>query len=101
MSIDARVISVICFKNGGGKLNLEGRKRGEKPGQPELFFEDSPEEVTALNGCEIWGGAGGIMLGDIEIAKRNGYTSIVFIASEAFNHAVIEYLRRKNARASE
>jgi len=76
MSIDATVRAVILNENGGGRLELTGPDRG----QSVLTFDaDSDfEEVTALNGCHIWGSSSSIMMGEVEIAKRIGYTQIKF-----------------------
>jgi hypothetical protein len=93
MAIDARVESVHLNENGGGRLNLIDRP-GKPPGiagQRTLNFDKSPEEVTALNGLNIWGGSDFIMLGQIEIAKRDSYTHIVFHDAETFKLAVAAY----------
>lgn len=99
MSIDAKVRSVHHNQDGSGTLNLEPRidASGQKScvGQSVLRYQSAPEEVTSLNGKEIWGGSDSIMLGDVEIAKRKGYTSIVFHDSETFKRACKEY-RRSN-----
>lgn len=101
MSIDARVRAVIHSENGGGRLELEDRpaRPGGVPGirgQGSLDYENEPHEVTALNGLCIWGGSESIMLGDVEIARRVGYTRIVFHDRDTFVRAVREYhLNRK------
>lgn len=64
-------------------------------GQSRLSFDTAPYEVTALNGLEIWGGVSQIMLGDRQIAARDGYTRISFIEREPFLDAVAEYHRRR------
>ena len=74
MSIDAIVKCVHCYEDGSGYLELEGADRG----QPTLSFDKSPEDISALNGQHIWGGASSIMHGHREIAKRQAYTQIVF-----------------------
>lgn len=99
MSIDARVKTVIHNEDGSGRLELIGRpaRPGEMPGiagQCALSYDAAPHEVTALNGLDIWGGGSGIMLGETEIAKRQGYTRIVFCDDEKFKEAVREYHRR-------
>lgn len=93
MSIDARIQTVIIHEDGSGELRLVDRPA--KPGQSQgiagqraLHFESAPEEVTALNGCDIWGGSNTIMLGEIEIAKRTGYTTIVFNSRDQFIAAI-------------
>jgi hypothetical protein len=44
-----------------------------------LFFDKAPEDVGSLEGKEIWGGDNIIMLGKQRIARRDGYTGIVFV----------------------
>jgi hypothetical protein len=44
-----------------------------------LFFDNCPPDVWKLEGKDIWGGANNIMLGDVEIAEREGYTKIRFV----------------------
>ncbi len=85
MSINANV-TVYLDHDGGGSLALSGEERG----QGRLYFRTAPEEVTALNGRHIWGGASTIMLGDREIAKRVGYTGIEFVSREDFIAAIAE-----------
>lgn len=96
MSIDARIESVRIDENGGGRLNLIDRPAnpGATPGcagQKCLKFEKAPEEVTALNGLDVWGDSSSIMLGDIEIAKRVCYTRIAFCETDRFKSAVRAY----------
>lgn len=95
MAIDARIQFVQIGEQGQGALRLIDRpsKTGTPGirGQNSLYFEKAPEEVTALNGLDIWGGSSFIMLGDVEIAKRTGYTSIEFVDSETFKAAVAKY----------
>ena len=95
MSIDARVETVILHENGGGELRLIDRP-GSPPGiagQRVLSFDEATEEVTALNGLNIWGSSGSIMLGSVEIARRDGYTKIIFHDRSIFVMAVAEYHR--------
>lgn len=104
MSIDARVRTVIHNEDGSGRLELEDRpaRLGQVPGiagQGALNYDRAPYEVTALNGLEIWGGSDFIMLGDTEIAKRVGYTRIVFHGDEVFKRAVREYHQRHMERS--
>lgn len=98
MSIDARVKTVIHNEDGSGRLELIDRpvERGTPgiAGQRSLHFSSAPQEVTALNGLDIWGGANSIMLGDVEIAERWGYTRIKFHDDETFNRAVTKYRER-------
>jgi hypothetical protein len=84
MSIDARVDRVEVYSDGSGKLILKDRpaiRFGSTPGiagQAVLFFNKSPEDVGSLEGKDIWGGDNFIMLGERRIARRDGYTGIVF-----------------------
>jgi hypothetical protein len=103
MSIDARVRAVYLHENGGGSLELEDRPRrpGGVPGiagQKRLSFDAAPEEVTALNGREVWGGSGFLMLGDVEIAKRVGYTRIEFHDRETFIRAIRAIAAKEGTR---
>lgn len=95
MSIDANVAFVEVHEDGSGTLHLCDRKPEGSRGQSRLHFVTAPYEVTALNGLEVWGGDGQIMLGRREIAKRHGYTRISFIEPEAFKAAVAEYHRSR------
>jgi hypothetical protein len=87
MSIDARVDDVTVHASGAGELRLKDRpgRPGRGPqdagiaGQTVLFFDRCPPDVWKLEGKDIWGGANNIMLGDVEIAEREGYTKIRFV----------------------
>jgi hypothetical protein len=99
MSIDARVDAIILYVESdmSGELHLIDRP-GNPPGiagQRKLYFDKAPHEVTALNGLDIWGGGSGIMLGDVEIAKRVGYATIVFYGRETFLNAVKFYHEKR------
>ena len=101
MSIDARVRYVHVHEDGSGELHLEDRP-GNPPGiagQRVLAYVEAPEEVTALNGLDIWGGSDGIMLGEVEIAKRRSYTWIEFVGRDQFVEAVKKYHERRKANA--
>ncbi len=74
MSINATVKTVYINEDGGGALSLEGDERG----QPMLFFDEAPEDVTALNGRQVWGSADSLMAHETKIADRIGYTKIRF-----------------------
>jgi hypothetical protein len=106
MSIDARVKTVYHYENGSGKLELVDRPpsrpndTGGIKGQSSLCFDSAPEEVTALNGLDIWGSSGSVMLGDIEIAKRIGYTGLAFCDGEKFKEAVRKYHERTAKKAA-
>lgn len=80
MSIDAIVETVYHNEDGSGSLKLKARDTKSGPaGQNRLYFDKAPHDVTALNGREIWGGAGEIMVGETKIANRIGYTQIEFV----------------------
>lgn len=85
MSIDAKIETVHHYENGSGKLALVGESRGCS----DLHFDAAPHDVTALNGRRIWGGDSSIMCGEVEIAKREGYTKIVFCV-ESVSAAIAE-----------
>lgn len=95
MSIDANVAYVQLNEDGSGSLHLCDRVPEGSRGQSRLHFDTAPYEVTALNGLSIWGGASHIMLGDIEIARREGYTQISFSERERFLAAVAAYHARQ------
>lgn len=95
MAIDANVAYVELNEDGSGLLHLCDRIPNGSRGQSRLHFSTAPHEVTALNGLEIWGGAGQIMLGEREIAKRDSYTHISFIEREPFLAAVAAYHRHR------
>lgn len=94
MAIDANVAYVECREDGSGTLHLCDRIPNGSRGQSRLHFDTAPYEVTALNGLQIWGGDSFIMLGDTEIAKREGYTRISFNGRDTFLAAVRDYHRR-------
>lgn len=93
MSIDARVQQVVVHHNGSGELRLidrpakpkESSQRAGIAGQSVLFFDSAPADIGLLQGRDIWGGANGIMLGDVKIAEREGYTKVHFIVSSVGN----------------
>lgn len=91
VAIDANVAYVHLNEDGSGTLHLCDRVPEGSRGQSRLHFATAPYEVTALNGLSIWGGASQIMLGDHEIARRDGYTRISFIEWEPFLAAVAAY----------
>lgn len=102
MSIDAKVETVIHNEDGSGELRLVDRPATKDgvpgiAGQRTLCYTTAPHEVTALNGLNIWGGSSSIMLGEIEIAKREGYTRIVFHADDVFKDAVKKYHQKHNS----
>lgn len=96
MSIDARVETVIHNEDGSGELRLIDRpaRKGGTPGvagQRVLSYSKAPYTVTSLNGCDVWGGSGQLILGDRKIADRQGYTHIKFVSDEEFTDACVEY----------
>ena len=95
MAIDALVAYVELKEDGSGVLHLCDRVPNGSRGQSRLHFASAPYEVTALNGVPLWGGDSQIMLGDIEIAKREGYTGISFNERDVFREAIIEYHRKR------
>lgn len=97
MAIDALVAYVELKEDGSGTLHLCDRVPEGSRGQSRLHFATAPYEVTALNGLPIWGGDR-IMLGEHEIAKRDGYTQISFTEREPFLAAVAEHHRREREK---
>lgn len=93
MSIDAHVQNVVINPDGSGRLELIDRpaKRGQTPGkrgQAALRFKKSFPEVAELEGLNILGNDGVIMLGDTTIASRKNYTDIQFIPRQSFLEAL-------------
>jgi len=95
MAIDANVAYVELKEDGSGTLHLCDRIPDGSRGQSRLYFDAAPYEVTALNGLPIWGGGTFVMLGDEQIARREGYTKISFTERERFLAAVAEYHQRR------
>ncbi len=91
MSINAIVKTIYLNEDGSGRLALEGDERG----QPALYFKTAPEEVTALNGKQVWGGANTLMHGEMKIAERTSYTDIVFVDAETFKAAIAAESKRR------
>ncbi len=105
MSIDARITRVDLTADGFGRVYLEDRPKNFPggyegcKGQPSLDFDDAPEEVTALNGLNVWGSDDALMLGERKIASRVGYTRIEFVPREEFLAAVKAYREKRKAKA--
>lgn len=82
MAIDARIVG-IRQADGEVKLTLEGRQPGTSPGQSTLVITNPPEqwktELAPLIGMCVWGGSSEIMLGDKQLAKRDGYVGITLV----------------------
>ncbi len=92
MSIDARVtaISKELGEDKPIKLYLEDRPGGGPAGQETLTILNTGViketkywaiYLCRLIGCDIWGGAGEIMLGDTVFAQRHGYTGILLVGN--------------------
>lgn len=99
MAIDAHVAYVELNEDGSGTLHLCDRIPNGSRGQSRLHFDTAPYEVTALNGLPIWGGASQIMLGDREIATREGYTRISVSDRDQFLAAVTAYHESHRGKA--
>lgn len=97
MAIDANVAYVDLREDGSGTLHLCDRVANGSRGQSRLHFTAAPYEVTALNGLSVWGGDSTLMLGDREIARRDGYTRISFIEREPFLAAIAAYHAKRRA----
>jgi hypothetical protein len=97
MSIDANVAYVETKEDGSGTLHLCDRIPNGSRGQSRLSYDTAPHEVTALNGLPIWGGDSSILLGDIEIAKRLGYTRISFNERDVFLEAIAAWHAKQRA----
>lgn len=80
MSIDARIIGVTRTADELPRLNLEGRKEGESPGQPVLFVRNAPKDLESFIGSEIWGNASQLLIGDKKVADRINYYVIEWLA---------------------
>jgi hypothetical protein len=87
------IVEVYHYEDGSGKLKLNPAKKGEPTGQPFLYFDSAPEDVTALNGRLIWGGDTMVMHGQTLIARREGYTKIRFVVD-----SVSEVIAREEER---
>lgn len=96
MAIDARIVGIRQV-GGEVKLTLEGRELGASPGQSTLVIDNPPDDwksdLAPLVGMCVWGGSSQIMLGDRELAKRDGFIGIELAAG--YKEAIAEYLARK------
>lgn len=101
MAIDAHVAYVELNEDGSGTLHLCDRIPDGLRGQSRLHFDTAPYEVTALNGLPVWGGAGQLMLCEIEIAKRIGYARISFNERDVFLAAVAAHHAHTRTRVGE
>lgn len=79
MSIDARIIGVTRIKDELPRLNLEGRKTPDNPGQPVLFVRNAPDDLESFIGSEIWGNSSQLLIGDTNVANRTSYTEIEWL----------------------
>ena len=75
MSIDAVVVGMVTLADGSQRLTLEQPDRSRTAGQSTLTVIDAPSNLAILLGGEIWGGDSFLMCGQIEIGKREGYTT--------------------------
>lgn len=93
MAIDARISAVTFVSNGTCRLSLEDRNNHSVAGQVKLYIQNTDNTVReygkSLVGCEIWGGAEKLMLGDKLIANRQSYTVIRLV--ENWVQVVQEY----------
>lgn len=96
MAIDARIVGIRQVDS-EVKLTLEGRQRGSSPGQSTLVVSNPPADWQAdlapLVGMCVWGGSSQIMLGNKELAKRDGYVGIKLV--ENWQEAVVSYQDNK------
>lgn len=95
MAIDARIKSVRLTSAGEIYLKLEDRPKREGQnagiaGQTSLICTYEKEfNFHRLVGCDIWGSSETIILGDIKIGKRIGYTGLRFLSN--VEKAIDEY----------
>lgn len=82
MAIDARIVGIRQVDS-EVKLTLEGREPGTSPGQSTLVVTNPPADwqtkFAPLVGMCVWGGSSEIMLGDKQLAKRDGYVGIELV----------------------
>lgn len=82
MSIDAVITKVEdelfdAERGYHSRLILAGRVPGTGPGQPALYVLNPPPcGLKGLEGTKIWGDASAVMVGDVKIADRVGYSKI-------------------------
>lgn len=79
MSIDAVVVGVYGRHGEQFKLTLDRRDPRSPPGQSVLTVLNDGihfAELLTLIGCELWGNSTSLMIGDEQIAIREGYTLI-------------------------
>jgi len=82
MSIDARIIGVTRTPHELPRLNLEGRKLPDNPGQPVLFVKNAPADLESFIGSEIWGNSSQLLIGETKVANRVSYTEIEWVGPE-------------------
>ena len=96
MAIDGRIVGIRQV-DGEVKLTLEGREPGTSPGQSTLVIANPPEqwqdELAPLVGMCIWGGSSQIMLGDKQLASRDGYLGITLV--DGWKEIVAKHRARK------
>jgi len=89
MSIDARIVGVRITDK-ACCLILEPRDKRTLAGQPIFEIVNPPPDYKTLEvliGECVWGGAGELMIGEIKIATRIGYSKIELIS--------IDFLKKK------
>lgn len=102
MSIDARVVGIReSTAEHQVKLTLEGRPGVGLAGQSMLVIENAPRDwpesaLKELIGCDIWGGSGMVMLGDKQLAKRDGYLSIILV--DGWKDVISQYKSNKQRK---
>lgn len=99
MAIDARIVGIRQVDN-EVRLTLEGRQPGSSPGQSTLVVTNPPAdwqtELAPLIGMCVWGGSSQIMLGNKELAKRDGYVGIELVAD--YKSVILDYQAGKNRK---
>lgn len=99
MAIDGRIVGLRQVDD-EVKLTLEGRRPGYPPGQSTLVVTNPPAdwqtELAPLIGMCVWGGSSQIMLGDQELAKRDGYVGIELVAD--YKNVILDYWARMNRK---
>lgn len=77
MSIDANVVGIVLTHTGAARLTLEQSDPSRCAGQQVLTVDYPPPNVGVLLGRHVWGGDSQLMVGEIEVGRRRGYTGVV------------------------